>query len=194
MKVKISVLIFIFIIPFVLSAKDNLEGLSFGVDGGILFAGNSEKFSVSAAGSKELNLDISTFITLGAFGRYGITDNFSFEGGVSQSYASDIKFIIFRYEAIYMFNPYEENRYYIKFGGVRSEASASFFNEAGDFKSSNGIIYTAGMEMGYSDMPINISVSYLHLKNEFEKKWPWTGDEFFDLSGLLIKGMINFYF
>lgn len=185
----------VLIIPVMLLARDTWEGFSAGFDGGLLYSANSSKFKVINSGTGfEKSLDISTFVTLGVYGRYGLTDRFGFEMGISKPYSSNLSFLLYRYEAMYMFNPYQKNRFYAKLGGLRGEQKDEFFDVAGKFSNVNGLIYTVGAEFGYADMPINISISYINLKFDFNYNPAWTGDRYYDLSGVLIKGSMNIYF
>jgi hypothetical protein len=190
---KINLLLLLFTILFFsvpIEAWDNLEGLSVGVDGGLLYTPNAKKFSVNSYdfNPNKINLSAVNFITIGAYARYGLTDQFGFELGISHSYTSDVKINLYRYEIVYMFLPYRENRYYVKFGGVRNITKSSVFEQAGNFDYSNGLIYTIGMEMGYSKTPLNFSISYLNLKSDFYETEGWQKNHAtYDLSGIMVK-------
>lgn len=175
-------------------ALDNLEGLSFGVEGGLLYSPNAKKFSVNSASyySNKIKLSSTNFVTIGAYGRYGISDEMGLEFGISQSYTSDVKIILYRYELIYMLTPYKENRYYVKFGGVRNQTKSNVYETAGRFAYSNGLIYTVGVELGYTTMPLNITLSYISLKSRFIEEEGWVRNRSnYDLSGLIFKTSFN---
>lgn len=188
--------IFIFCFTFNVHSRDNLEGLSFGVEGGMLYAPNAKKFSIRAERpdyrSHNIELSATNFVTIGAYARYGVTDDVGLEFGLSQSFTSEVQINMYRFEVIYMITPYRENRYYVKFGGVRNQTKSSFFEQAGKFAYSTGLIYTVGVEMGYSSMPLNFSISYLGLTSDFDDKLGWdSSGSGYDVSGIMIKSSFN---
>ena len=175
-------------------AVDTMEGLSFGINSGFLLSPNADKFNLFALDGRNKKFNTSTFITLGGAAKFGLNDKVGFEVGFKKPIAANIDLYIYNYEMLYVFNPYEKNRYYGKIGGLYGKIKSDEFENYGKFDVANGLTYTLGAEFGYSDFLFNLSLSYFNLDFNYSKNRTIFGSNKFDLSGFLILCSYYYYF